>query len=89
MTIFQEWCGNLPPEEACQILLEYPLTDAGNGESFKTLFGERFCYVSQVGKWFKCDGVRSAEMLSLACWRRCGSRGRRSPCLFGRASKEE
>lgn len=47
-------------EESYKTLLEYPLTDAGNAESFKTLFGDRFCYVPQVGKWFKYDGVRWA-----------------------------
>jgi hypothetical protein len=57
MTIFQKGCGNLPPEEVYKILLEHPLIDPGNAESFNNLFGEHFCYVPHVGKWFKYDGV--------------------------------
>jgi putative DNA primase/helicase len=39
-------------------LLAHPLTDAGNAESFVTLFGRDFCYVHESGKWFKFDKIR-------------------------------
>ena len=42
-------------------LLDHHLTDAGNADSFKTLYGSQFCYVPQKGKWFRWDGVRWIE----------------------------
>jgi len=42
-------------------LLNYHLTDAGNAESFVLLHGREFCFVKELGKWLRWDGVRWVE----------------------------
>jgi P4 family phage/plasmid primase-like protien len=49
------------PEEQIQRLLNYPLTDAGNAESFIEIHGERFIFVPEKKKWLMWDGVRWLE----------------------------
>ncbi|MFX0195182.1 MAG: phage/plasmid primase, P4 family [Candidatus Hodarchaeota archaeon] len=39
-------------------ILNYPLTDCGNAERFVKLFGDKFCYVRNRGKWLNFRDVR-------------------------------
>ena len=48
-------------EQISEKLLAYNLTDAGNAESFVELSGGDFCFVKELGKWFRWDGVRWVE----------------------------
>jgi putative DNA primase/helicase len=48
-------------EQISQKLLEYHLSDAGNAESFVELSGGDFCFVKELGKWLRWDGVRWVE----------------------------
>jgi putative DNA primase/helicase len=48
-------------EERIQKLIAYPLTDAGNAESFIEIHGDHFIFVPEKRKWFMWDGVRWME----------------------------
>ena len=48
---------NIDPE-LTERLVSYHLTDAGNAEAFRDLFGHRFRWVKEKGEWFYWDGVR-------------------------------
>ena len=39
-------------------MVSYYLTDAGNAEAFRDLFGDQFRWVKERGEWFYFDGVR-------------------------------
>jgi len=43
------------------MLIQHPASEAGNGETFRDLFGDRFCYVKEKGTWFWFDGIRWVE----------------------------
>ena len=42
-------------------LLDYNLTDAGNAECFKELYGHEHVYVPERKTWFRFDGIRFVE----------------------------
>jgi len=44
--------------ELAERLVNFHLTDAGNAEAFKELFGDHFRWVREKGEWFYFDGVR-------------------------------
>jgi len=44
-----------------ELLVTFHLTDAGNAEMFKELFGDKFRWVFEKGAWFRFDGVRWVE----------------------------
>jgi len=41
-----------------QRLLDFPLIDAGNAESFLEIHGDRFIFVPKKKKWFMGEGIR-------------------------------
>jgi len=43
------------------ILVQRNLTDAGNAECFRDIFGAHFRWVKEKGAWFRWDGVRWVE----------------------------
>lgn len=49
------------PENQIQNLLNYPLTDTGNAESFIEIQGDRFIFIPENSKWLMWDGVRWLE----------------------------
>jgi P4 family phage/plasmid primase-like protien len=51
-----EGAGAPPP--AGLDLLDYPFTDAGNGERIRVLFGPRIRYCNEMKKWLVWDGRR-------------------------------
>ena len=42
-------------------LLNYNLTDAGNAECFKELFGNEFVFLREKKKWLRFDGIKWSE----------------------------
>jgi len=43
------------------LLIAYNLTDAGNAECFKELYGNRYIHIREKKEWLRFDGIRWVE----------------------------
>lgn len=53
-------------EPTIELLLSCPLTEAGNAESFEAIYDDQFCFIKEMKKWYRWDGVRWDEELDEA-----------------------
>jgi len=53
-------------EPTIELLLSYPLTEAGNAQSFVALCDDQFCFIEEMKRWYRWDGVRWDEELDEA-----------------------
>ena len=53
-------------DSTAELLLSCPLTEAGNAESFVAIYDDQFCFIEEMKKWYRWDGVRWDEELDEA-----------------------